>query len=133
MSMSGVELPSNRKLGLFFSAFSFFFSIYFYLHDNMPMVYIMSSACILLFAISFIKPDLLLPLNKLWMRFGLLIGMIVSPIILGIIFFGLFMPISLIMKLIGRDELHLNFNKKSTYWIERKVSSIKSHTFKRQF
>jgi len=80
-----------------------------------------------------IKPDLLLPLNKLWMRFGLLIGRIVSPIVLGVIYFGLFMPISFIMRLIGRDELRLRVNNDGTNWISRENSSIKSTAFKNQF
>ena len=52
---------------------------------------------------------------------GYLIGMIVSPIVLGIIFFGIFAPISLITYLFGRDELHLQKNKKKTYWVKRKI------------
>ena len=54
-----------------------------------------------------INANLLLPLNKLWMRFGLLLSRIISPIILGIIFFGLVTPYGLIMSMFGRDELRL--------------------------
>jgi hypothetical protein len=73
-----------------------------------------------------------LPLNKLWMRFGLLLAMIVSPIVLSTIFFGLFTPIALVMRLSRRDELRLKFYKKQSYWIVRR-EPIKSESFKHQF
>lgn len=131
MNTSDIELPSNRKLGLFFSAFSFILSIYFY--NNPLLTFILITVGFLFFTVAFIKPDLLLPLNKLWMRFGLLIGRIISPIVLGVIYFGLFMPISFIMRLIGRDELRLRANNDGTYWISKENSSIKSAAFKNQF
>ena len=133
MNMSDLELPSNKKLGFFFSAVSFLIGFYFYLNNSALPAYTLFSLGLLLLAVTFVKPDLLLPLNKLWMRFGLLIGMIVSPIVLGIIFFGLFMPIGFFMRFIKRDELRLRFNSKSTYWISRDISLIKPHTFKHQF
>ncbi|MDC0141186.1 SxtJ family membrane protein, partial [Pelagibacteraceae bacterium] len=68
----------------------------------------------------------------LWMRFGFLLGIIVNPLILGIIFFGIFTPISFVMKLSGRDELRLKFNKKPSHWISRN-ELIKSESFKQQF
>jgi amino acid transporter len=82
--------------------------------------------------ITLVRSDALLPLNKLWMRFGLLLGMIVSPIVLGIIFFGLFTPIATLMRLGRRDELRLKFVKKSSHWITRS-EPIKSESFKNQF
>ena len=66
-----------------------------------------------------INPKILLPLNKLWMKIGILLGMIVSPIIMGLIFFGIFTPIAFFMRLFGRDELRLRFKKKETHWISR--------------
>ena len=55
------------------------------------------------------------------MKFGVLLGTIVSPIIMGIIFFGIFTPIAIIMRLSGRDELRLRLKKKKTHWINRKT------------
>ena len=66
------------------------------------------------------------------MRFGLLIGMFISPIVLGIIFFGLFTPYGLVMKIIGRDELHLKTSKDRSYWIPRSQFSSKIN-FNKQF
>ena len=64
--------------------------------------------------------------------FGLLLGMIVSPIVLGIIFFGLFTPIATLMRLSGRDELKLKFTQKVSHWIPRN-DPINSKSFKYQF
>ena len=66
------------------------------------------------------------------MKFGILLGMIVSPIVMGLIFFGLFTPIAMLMRLFGRDELRLSLKKKKTHWINRK--SLKEFDlFKKQF
>ena len=82
--------------------------------------------------ITLINERALLPLNKLWMRFGQLIGIIISPIILGIIFFGIFTPYSLLMRLFGRDELQLKFGKRESYWKLRN-QSIPLTNFRKQF
>jgi hypothetical protein len=66
------------------------------------------------------------------MRFGLLLGKLMNPIVLGIIFFGLFTPISILMRLCGRDELRLKLTHKSSHWITRS-DHASSESFKRQF
>jgi len=66
------------------------------------------------------------------MRFGLLLGMIVSPIVLGLIFFALFTPIALFMRLFGRDELRLRLREKSTHWVRREETT-QTNSFKHQF
>ena len=87
MNMSDLELPSNQKLGFFFSALSFLIGFYFYLNNSALPSYTLFSLGLLLLAVTFVKPDLLLPLNKLWMRLGILLGTIFSPIVLAILFF----------------------------------------------
>jgi len=68
------------------------------------------------------------------MRFGLFIGLIVSPIVLGIIYFTLFTPISLVMKMFGRDELRLKISFRQSHWRLKDNSSFpKFKTFKEQF
>ncbi len=71
----------------------------------MIWAYTFISTSSLLLVITLLKENLLLGLNKLWMRIGFLLGMIVSPIILGIIFFGLVTPYGVVMRIFGRDEL----------------------------
>ena len=132
MNISEIELPSNRKFGFFFT---FVFSVaaaYFYYSANLTWAYVFVGAASIFLLVTLIKSDALLPLNKLWMRFGLLIGMIVSPIVLGVIFFGIFSPIAMLMRLSGRDELRLKFTQKASHWISR-GEPIKSVSFKHQF
>ena len=132
MKFSEIELPSNRKFGFFFTLVFAVAAAYFFEAVKMTWAYAFIAAALVFLIVTLVKSDALLPLNKLWMRFGLLLGMIVSPIVLGVIFFGLFTPIAILMRLSGRDELRLKFNKKVTNWIPRS-EPIKSGSFKHQF
>ena len=132
MKFSEIELPSNRKFGFFFTFVFILVAAYFYYSDNLTWAYVVSAAALAFMLVTLIKSDALLPLNKLWMRLGLLLGMIVSPIVLGVIFFGLFTPIAIVMRLSGRDELRLKFAQKASHWISR-GEPIKSESFKNQF
>ena len=126
------ELPSNRKFVFFFSTVFLAASVYFYIETNNIAFYAFGCLTTIFLFVTIIKAEVLLPLNKLWMRLGLLIGMFVSPLVLGSIFFGIFTPIAFIMRLARRDELRLQFREKHSYWIKRKISS-ESHSFKNQF
>jgi|TARA_B110000003_G_C16438463_1_gene453052 hypothetical protein len=132
MKFSEIELPSNRKFGFFFTFIFAVAAVYFYYSANVSWAYVFIAAASIFLLVTLIKSDALLPLNKLWMRFGLLIGMIVSPIVLWIIFFGLFTPIAMLMRLIRRDELRLKFSQKVSHWITRS-EPINSESFKNQF
>ena len=132
MKFSDIELPSNRKFGFFFTFVFAVAAAYFFNSTNMIWAYIFAIASLIFLVVTVAKADILLPLNKLWMLFGLLLGMIVSPIVLGIIFFGLFTPIAMLMRLSGRDELRLKFSRKASHWITRS-EPIKSESFKHQF
>ena len=132
MNFSEIELPSNRKFGLFFTFVFAVAAAYFYYAENIVWTYAFVVASLIFLLITLIKSDALLPLNKLWMRFGLLFGMIASKIVLGIIFFGLFMPIAVLMRLGGRDELSLQISQKVSYWKTRS-EQIEPESFKNQF
>ena len=132
MNFSDVELPSNRMFGFFFTFVFGLSAVYFYTNDLFSWTYAMSSVSALFLIVAVLRADILLPLNKLWMRFGHLLGMIISPIVIGIIFFGLFTPIAFIMRLSRRDELRLKFLKKPSHWISRS-EPIKSESFKHPF
>ena len=131
LKLSEIELPSNRKFGFFFTFVFAVAAVYFYYSANESWAYVFIATALMFLLITLIKSDALLPLNKLWMRFGLLLGMIVSPIVLGIIFFGLFTPIAMLMRLSGRHELRLKFTQKASHWISR-GEPIKSESFKHQ-
>ena len=132
MKFSEIELPSNRKFGFFFTFVLAIAAVYFFYSAILIWAYVFIAVALMLLLVTLMKSDALLPLNKLWMRFGLLLGMIVSPIVLGVIFFGLFTPIAILMRLSGRDELRLKFAQKASHWISRE-EPIKSETFKHQF
>ena len=132
MKSPEIKLPSNHKFGFFFSIIFLLASLYSYYIDSEIMANVLGTLCGTFLVITFVNAKILLPLNKLWMKFGVLLGIIISPIIMGVIFFGIFTPIAIIMRLAGRDELHLRFKKKKTHWINRKNLN-KFDTFKNQF
>ena len=132
MSDDNLNLPSNRKFGFFFTFVFAVAAVYSFSSTNMTWSYAFITMSMSVLVFSFVKSSALLPLNKLWIQFGLLLGMIVSPIVLGIIFFGLFTPIATLMRLSGRDELRLKFSQKTSHWILRN-EPIKSESFKNQF
>ena len=126
------ELPSNRKFGFFFTVVFLVASGYFYMKTNTIGLYTFGGLAIISLLITIIKAELLLPLNKLWMSLGHLIGMFVSPIVLGLIFFGIFTPIGFMMRIFGRDELQLKFQEKRSYWIKRETA-LDPNSLKNQF
>lgn len=133
MKFPAIELASNRKFGFFFSGVFLAIGVYFYVENSATASYSFGALCLLFLIVTLVKSDTLLPLNKLWMRFGLLLGMIVRPVVLGVIFFGLFTPISVLMRLFGRDELRLKFKQKASHWIPRDSSTTQPDAFKHQF
>lgn len=133
MDLSNIVLPSNRKFGLFFAAVFLLLSAFFlYKASGFPAAVFLGLA-ILFGALAFLRPDVLLPLNKLWMQFGLLLGLIISPIVMGLIFFVLITPISILMRVFGRDELRINLRDRNTYWKIRNSETTEKTTFKNQF
>lgn len=132
MKFTDIKLPSNKKFGYFFSAIFFIATGYFLHVESQTIGYIFAIASVFFITTTIINADLLRPLNKLWMHFGLLIGKIISPIVLGIIFFGLFTPYGIVMRLLGRDELRLQIQKNKTHWVQRSKNTPQVN-FKQQF
>ena len=86
------------------------------------------------FSLAFIAPHTLRPLNRVWFRFGLLLHKIVSPLIMGLIFFTTVMPIGLTMRALGKRPLSLKFDKSAkSYWIFREPPAPAPGSMKRQF
>ena len=132
MKSKETRLPSNKKFGIFLSTVFFISSLYFYIKEIYNTSFILGFIVILLLTITYLKANILRPLNKLWMNLGILLSIIVRPIVMGIIFFLIFTPISISMRLFRRDELHLSLKKKSSYWINRNNASL-TFLFKNQF
>ena len=127
-----MQLPSNKKFGLFFTLI-FLICFCFFLYRNSNIVaYIFLFLSISFFILSFLNPRLLYPLNKIWMSFGFLLGIIIKPITLGIIFYLIFTPISISMKIFGRDELNLRKKSLKSFWKTRNDINF-NNKFEKQF
>ena len=116
--MADVKIGSNRSFGIVFFIFFLLISIYPLINDEGIRVWSLVVSLIFL-ALGFINSNILSPLNKLWFKFGILLGKIISPIIMAIIFFIVVTPIGLIMRLIGKDVLNLKYSDYKSYWIKK--------------
>ena len=116
--MDDVKISSNRSFGLVF--FIVFLLIAFYPLINQGDIRIWSVLISLLFLIlGVINSKILTPLNKVWFKFGIFLGKIISPIVMGLIFFLVVTPIAVLMRMLKKDLLNLKFNKNNSYWIEK--------------
>ena len=129
MNKHKMDIGSNKSFGLVFSAFFLIISLFPLFEDGNIKIWAIMLAIIFLI-LGLLNSSILSPLNKIWFKFGILLGSFVSPIIMGIVFFAIVTPTSLIMKMLGKNLLGLKRNNKKSYWIER--SSIKSK-MKNQF
>ena len=127
------ELPSNRVFGYFFA--SIFGVLGAYLgFKGLPIAttVLVILACALVITAIF-KPWLLLPFNRLWMKLGVILSAIISPLIMGLIYFGLFTPMGIVMRLFRRDELQLKIKLRRTHWRSRSRQDQDSSDFENQF
>ena len=112
------KISSNRSFGILFSIV--FAAIAFWpllnLGDIRVWSVIVSSIFLLL---GLINSKLLYPLNFVWVKFGELIGKVVAPLVMALIFFIILTPIGLFLRLIGKDLLNIKLNQNKTYWIKR--------------
>ena len=111
-------MSSNKSFGIVFFIVFLIVSIYPLINNGELRIWSLITAIIFLI-LGLINSKVLTPLNKLWIKFGLLLGKVISPLIMGIIFFLVVTPTALIMRIIGKDLLNLKFNNKKSYWIEK--------------
>ena len=122
--MDDTKIGSNKSFGIVF--FIVFLLIAFYPLINQENIRIWSLVVSLIFLILGLKnSNILSPLNKIWFKFGILLGKIVSPIVMGMIYFLVVTPTGLLMRLFGKDILNLKFNNEKSYWIEKKEPKSK--------
>jgi len=127
------KLPTNRKFGWFFAAVFFAVAAYAFCEGLSTVAPVALVGAILFAAVTLLCPQLLAPLNRLWYRLGMLLGKIISPIVLGLIFFVLITPVSLVTRLFGRDELKMKKRCVESYWIDRLPPGHASDSFKNQY
>ena len=116
--MDDIKISSNRSFGIVFFVVFLLIALYPLINDNQIRLWSFIVSLIFLI-LGLIKSRILTPLNKLWFRFGLFLGRIISPLIMGIIFFLGVTPIGFIMRILGKDLLNLKYNNKRSYWIEK--------------
>ena len=127
--MDKVKIGSNRSFGIVFFIFFLIVGTYpIFFQGELRIWSLIVSIIFLLLGI--INSRFLTPLNLLWFKFGMLLGRIVSPIVMGLVFFLVVTPTGIIMRILNKDLLRLKKKNIKTYWIER--PSIKSD-MKNQF
>ena len=118
MKNTEIKIGSNKSFGIVFFIVFLLIAIYPLINNDELRIWSLVVSIIFLI-LGLINSKVLTPLNKLWFKFGLLLGKVISPIIMGIIFFLVVTPTALIMRIIGKDLLNLKFNNKKSYWIEK--------------
>ena len=116
--MDDVKIGSNRSFGIVFFIVFLLIAIYPLINGGELRLWSLIIS-IFFFVLGLINSKILNPLNKLWFKFGIFLGKIISPLVMGIIFFLVITPTGLIMRLLNKDLLKLKFNKTNTYWIEK--------------
>ena len=116
--MDDIKISSNRSFGIVFFIVFLLLALY-------PLTYngeirVWSAIISLIFLVlGLLNSKILSPLNKLWFKFGIFLGKMISPLIMGIIFFLVVTPIGLVMRIFGKDLLRLKKDNSNTYWINR--------------
>ena len=118
---------SNKSFGIVFFLVFFLIATYPLLYGNDLRLWSLFVSFIFLI-LGLMNSKILSPLNRIWFKFGIILGKVFSPIVMGIIFFLVVTPIALIMRILRKDILNLKFNENDTYWIDKKgpKSSMKN-------
>ena len=127
--MENQKIPSNKNFGITFSIFFLLITIYIFINYEKLNLWLLSASAIF-FILGITNSNLLLPVNKIWFKIGIFLGKIISPLVMGIIFFLVITPIGLILRIFRKDVLKLKFSSDKSYWIDK--DSLKS-TMKNQF
>ena len=128
-----VQVSSDRSFGIVFTVVFTIITLWQLLSGNTPHWWALVVA-VFCGTLALVRPALLAPLNHLWTRFGLLLNKITSPLIMGLLFYGIITPFGLIMRWAGKDPLRLRFDPSAeSYWIERVPPGPAPETIKNQF
>ena len=117
--MNEIKIGSNRSFGIVFFVVFLLVSIHPLINGEDIRLWSLLISFIFL-VLGLLNSKFLTPLNKFWFKIGIILAKIVSPLIMGFIFFTIVTPIGIIMRLFGKDMLDLKFNNEDTYWIEKK-------------
>ena len=116
--MENIKISSNRSFGVVFFVVFLFISLYPLLNDRAIQIWSLIVSLIFL-TLGLTNSKILSPFNKIWFKFGILLGKIISPLVMGIIFFFVVTPTGLLMKMFKKDLLNLKVNNNKSYWIQK--------------
>ena len=116
--MDDIKISSNRSFGIVFFIVFLLIALYPLINQGEFRLWSLIISFIF-FILGILNSKILTPLNKLWFKFGIFLGKIVSPIIMGIIFFFVVTPIGILMRVLGKDVLNLKYHNNKSYWIEK--------------
>ena len=124
--MDDIKISSNRSFGIVFFVVFILVALYPLIYSGEIRIWSIVLSLIFL-TLGLLNSKILTPLNKIWFKFGIILGKIISPIIMGVIFFLVVTPIGLLMRIIGKDLLNIKFSKNKSYWTKREknVGSMK--------
>ena len=117
-NMNNKSISSNKSFGIVFFVVFLIIALYPLLENESVRVWSIIVSVIFLI-LGLLNSTILSPLNKVWFKFGIALGNFVSPIVMGLVFFIVVTPISIIMRVLKKDLLNLKKSNKKTYWIER--------------
>jgi hypothetical protein len=126
-------LPSNARFGWLFATVLAAVATYKLWTGKHLVASILAAVAMALVVAALTRPTVLQPLNRLWFEFGLLLGRIVSPLVLAILFFLIITPVALVGKLLRRDALRLRRRMTASHWIRREPPGPAVDSFKHQF
>ncbi len=126
---SNIKVSSNKSFGIVFFIFFLIVSLYPLIYNGEIRIWSIFISIIFLI-LGLLNSVLLSPLNFLWFKLGIFLGKIVSPLIMGLIYFIVVTPIGLIMRIIKKDVLNLRFNNKKSYWVKK---TGQKNNMKKQF
>ena len=112
------KINSNKSFGLVFFVVFLIISLYPLLNNQNIRLWSLLISFVF-FILGLMNSEILTPLNKLWFKFGIFLGKIISPFIMCMIFFLVVTPIGFIMRILGKDLLNLKYNNNKSYWIEK--------------
>ena len=121
---------SSVSFGLLFFAIFFVIAFWNFKNDISQIKLLPLSVSLIFLFLVLTNSKILNPLKNIWIKFGNLLGKIISPLVMGFIYFFIITPIGLFLKLFGKDLLKIKFNKKSTYWIKKTKNKT---SMKKQF
>jgi hypothetical protein len=125
--------PSERSFGILIGAVLGLLALLNWWHAGHAWIWLVAVAALFLIA-AYVLPAVLKPLNRAWFKLGLLMHAVVSPIVMGALFYGAVWPTGLVMRALGRDLLRLNRAPEAeTYWIHRRPPGPSAESMKDQF